>query len=170
MSAVTATSTAHADAKAHIFSAEELQTQNRPPTVHDFTKDAEGLSWKINTAPQTSETLGKELLTYYGDTFITDPPMQKVIIKIGVGIEIKVSKVSKGVKVKDVIEAIYTKYGKKFKSEEPEFPYLIGFTWDVDDGWGVLTAHLRKEPVIGGGNKGGSKKAAKKAKKAEKDA
>ena len=55
-------------------------------------------------------------MTYYGDTFITDPPMQKVIIKIGVGIEIKVSKVSKGVKVKDVIEAIYTKYGKKFVS------------------------------------------------------
>lgn len=166
MSTATA-NTAAAAAKAHIVSAEELQARNQPPTVHDFTKDNEQLSWKINTAPQTSETLGKDLLAYYGDTFITDPPMQKVIIKIGVGIELKVSKVSKGVKVKDVIEAIYTKYGKKFKSEEPEFPYLIGFTWDEDDGWATLTAHLRKEPVSGGMSKGGSKKAAKKAKKAE---
>lgn len=69
---------------------------------------------KVNTAPQTSETLGKELLTYYGDTFITDPPLNKVNIRIGVGIDIKVSKATKGVKVKDVIDAIYTKYGKKF--------------------------------------------------------
>lgn len=80
---------------------------------------------KINTAPQTSETLGKELLTYYGDTFITDPPMQKVTIKIGVGIELKVSKVSKGVKVKDVVDVIYTKYGKKFVSSTSSFSIHI---------------------------------------------
>jgi hypothetical protein len=58
--------------------------------------------------------MGKELLAYYADTFATEPPMGRVHIKIGVGIDLKVSKATKGVKVKDVIEAIYSKYGKKF--------------------------------------------------------
>lgn len=63
--------------------------------------------------------MGKELLNYYADTFVTEPPMGKVHIKIGVGIDLKISKATKGVKVKDAIDAVYTKYGKKFVSFSP---------------------------------------------------
>lgn len=151
----------------HLTSAEDLQAKGTPPKIHDFSKDREVLSWKVNTAPQTSETLGKELLTYYGDTFITDPPLNKVNIRIGVGIDIKVSKATKGVKVKDVIDAIYTKYGKKFKKDEDlELPYLVGFTWDADDGWGTLTAVMQSQPLANAMGSGSGKKS-KKAKKAE---
>jgi len=144
----------------HLFTAEEAKEKNIQVLPHDFSKDKEPLGWKINTAPQTSETLGKELLAYYADTFVTEPPMGKVHIKIGVGIDLKISKATKGVKVKDVIDAIYTKYGKKFKSEDPEDPYLVGFVYDTDDEPGTLTAVLKKENV-GGSSTGGKKKKSK---------
>jgi hypothetical protein len=144
----------------HLLSAEEAKEKNIQVLPHDFSKDKEPLGWKINTAPQTSETMGKELLAYYADTFATEPPMGRVHIKIGVGIDLKVSKATKGVKVKDVIEAIYSKYGKKFKSEDPEDPYLVGFLYDTDDEPGTLTAVLKKEPV-GGSQAGGKKKKSK---------
>jgi len=144
----------------HLFTAEEAKEKNVTVLPHDFSKDKEPLGWKINTAPQTSETLGKELLAYYADTFVTEPPMGRVHIKIGVGIDLKISKATKGVKVKDVIDAIYTKYGKKFKSEDPEEPYLVGFVYDTDDEPGTLTAVLKKEHV-GGSSTGGKKKKSK---------
>ncbi|RPA77021.1 hypothetical protein BJ508DRAFT_175773 [Ascobolus immersus RN42] len=144
----------------HLFTAEEAKEKNITVLPHDFSKDKEPLGWKINTAPQTSETLGKELLTYYADTFATEPPMGKVHIKIGVGIDLKVSKATKGVRVKDVIEAIYTKYGKKF-SEDPEDPYLVGFVYDTDDEPGTLTAVLKKESPVGHSVGGGKKKKSK---------
>lgn len=140
----------------HLYTAEEAKEKDVQVLPHDFSKDKEPLGWKINTAPQTSESLGKELLAYYADTFATEPPMSRVHIKIGVGIDLKISKATKGVKVKDVIETIYSKYGKKFKSEDPEEPYLVGLQYDPDDAPGTLHAVLRKEPV--GGSQGGSKK------------
>jgi len=145
----------------HLFTAEEAKEKEIIVLPHDFTKDKEALGWKINTAPQTSETLGKELLAYYADTFVTEPPMGKVHIKIGVGIDLKISKATKGVKVKDVIDAIYTKYGKKFKSEDPENPYLVGFIYDTDDEPGTLTAVLKKDAPLGGFSTGGKKKKSK---------
>jgi len=141
--AVVEAGTAEAGAKGHrraSSSAAGVMSANDLPEDHilKLPKDAEKVSWKINTAVSTIEN--PDLLKKH----LTTPPMKKIDIQFATGITITARNL-KGVNFKDALDAIHKQFKKRADDELPE-PYLAGFYFDDDDkGKAIVHAALARE-------------------------
>ncbi|KAJ5466883.1 hypothetical protein N7475_004635 [Penicillium sp. IBT 31633x] len=108
--------------------------------------------WKLNTSPSTIED--KDILKMP----LVNPPVKKIDLHFPLGLEVT-ARNSKGVTIKDALDAIHKQFKKK-ADDELDKPYLAGFEWDKDECWTRLIVHQKKE----GAPQQPSKKSKKKAK------
>ncbi|KAJ6150803.1 hypothetical protein N7470_007397 [Penicillium chermesinum] len=92
--------------------------------------------WRLNTSPNTIED--KDILKLQ----LIDPPVKKIDLHFPLGLEVT-ARNSKGVTIKDALDAIYKQFKKK-ADDELEAPYLAGFEWDKDECWTRLIVHQTK--------------------------
>ncbi|KAJ5248695.1 hypothetical protein N7468_000146 [Penicillium chermesinum] len=93
-------------------------------------------SRRLNTSPNTIED--KDILKLQ----LIDPPVKKIDLHFPLGLEVT-ARNSKGVTIKDALDAIYKQFKKK-ADDELEAPYLAGFEWDKDECWTRLIVHQTK--------------------------
>ncbi|KAJ5490552.1 hypothetical protein N7453_011377 [Penicillium expansum] len=82
----------------------------------------------------------------------------KIDLHFPLGLEVT-ARNSKGVTIKDALDAIHKQFKKK-ADDELDKPYLAGFEWDKEDCWTRLIVHQKKE---------GAPHPSKKSKKKSKD-
>ncbi|CAG8176674.1 unnamed protein product [Penicillium salamii] len=139
--------------------------QYHPPTVDIILTAAEKqkieitlpietqkTGWKLNTSPKTIED--QDILKLH----LINPPVKKIDLHFPLGLEVT-ARNSKGVTIKDALDAIYKQFKKK-ADDELDKPYLAGFEWDKDECWTRLVVHQTKQ----GAPAAPSKKSKKKAK------
>ncbi|KAJ5297965.1 hypothetical protein N7508_008214 [Penicillium antarcticum] len=93
--------------------------------------------WKLNTSPNTIED--KDILKLQ----LIHPPVKKIDLHFPLGLEVT-ARNSKGVTIKDAMDAIHKQFKKK-ADDELDKPYLAGFEWDKDECWTRLIVHQKRE-------------------------
>ncbi|CAG7920381.1 unnamed protein product [Penicillium olsonii] len=132
-----------------VWSMKDLEEQKIEITLPIETQKT---GWKLNTSPTTIED--KDILKM----LLINPPVKKIDLHFPLGLEVT-ARNSKGVTIKDALDAIYKQFKKK-ADDELDKPYLAGFEWDKDESWTRLVVHQTKT----GAPAPPSKKSKKKAK------
>jgi hypothetical protein len=89
---------------------------------------------------------------------LINPPVKKIDLHFPLGLEVT-ARNSKGVTIKDALDAIHKQFKKK-ADDELDNPYLAGFEWDKEECWTRLVVHQTKH----GAPAAPSKKSKKKSK------
>ncbi|KAJ5761912.1 uncharacterized protein N7511_005294 [Penicillium nucicola] len=120
--------------------------------------------WKLNTSPNSIED--KDILKLQ----LINPPVKKIDLHFPLGLEVT-ARNSKGVTIKDAMDAIHKQFKKKASNpprpnqeradDELDKPYLAGFEWDKDECWTRLIVHQKST--------GPAQQPSKKSKKKSKD-
>ncbi|KAJ5909034.1 hypothetical protein N7495_001716 [Penicillium taxi] len=97
--------------------------------------ESQKTGWKLNTSPNSIED--KDILKLK----LIDPPVKKIDLHFPLGLEVT-ARNSKGVTIKDALDAIYKQFKKK-ADDELENPYLAGFEWDKEECWTRLIVHQK---------------------------
>lgn len=92
--------------------------------------------WRLNKSPNTIED--KDILALK----LIDPPVKKIDLHFPLGLEVT-ARNSKGVTIKDALDAIYKQFKKK-EDDDLDAPYLAGFEWDKEECWTRLIVHQTK--------------------------
>ncbi|CAG8921813.1 unnamed protein product [Penicillium salamii] len=139
----------HSSTAPGVWSMQDLEKQKIEITLPIETQKT---GWKLNTSPKTIED--QDILKLQ----LINPPVKKIDLHFPLGLEVT-ARNSKGVTIKDALDAIYKQFKKK-ADDELDKPYLAGFEWDKDECWTRLVVHQTKT----GAPAAPSKKSKKKAK------
>ncbi|EMF16603.1 uncharacterized protein SEPMUDRAFT_129517 [Sphaerulina musiva SO2202] len=117
--------------------------------------ETQKLGWKLNTSPSKVED--QEVLK----KLLCNPPIKKIDLHFPLGLEVT-ARNSKGVTIKDALDAIHKQFKKK-ADDELEAPYLAGFEWDREECYTKFIVHQKRNAEVAPSGSG------KKGKKGKKD-
>ncbi|KAJ5432488.1 uncharacterized protein N7458_011644 [Penicillium daleae] len=96
--------------------------------------------WKLNTSPSTVDD--RDILKMH----LVNPPVKRIDLHFPLGLEVT-ARNSKGVTIKDALDAIHKQFKKK-ADDELDKPYLAGFEWDKEECWTRLIVHQTSTSTI----------------------
>lgn len=119
-----------------VMSIDDLEAQG---IELEIAIETQKLGWKLNTSPATIDD--KDVLKKP----LTTPLVKKIDLVWPTGLKVTARNSSKGVTIKDALDAIYKQFKKKADDELGENPMLAGFEWDKEECWTRLVVHQKKE-------------------------
>ncbi|EPS31842.1 hypothetical protein PDE_06800 [Penicillium oxalicum 114-2] len=124
-------------AEAGVWRIEDLEEKKIEITLPIETQKT---GWKLNTSPSSIED--KDILKM----LLVNPPVKRIDLHFPLGLEVT-ARNSKGVTIKDALDAIHKQFKKK-ADDELDKPYLAGFEWDKDECWTRLIVHQTHTSTI----------------------
>ncbi|KAF2212172.1 hypothetical protein CERZMDRAFT_41457 [Cercospora zeae-maydis SCOH1-5] len=121
--------------------------------------ETQRLGWKLNTSPATIDD--KDVLK----KLLCNPPIKKIDLHFPLGLEVT-ARNSKGVTIKDALDAIHKQFKKK-ADDELDKPYLAGFEWDKEECYTKFIVHQKQHGEAAPSGGGGKKKKGKKGEEEE---